>query len=365
MLRRCDLPEKKLVKPMVRHLKRATCLVAAFVPGTLFALLICEAGLRFAGIGTPGAIEEHTPKEDRIARTFDPGDAREPAYVPNSELVYTYPDNPRGYFDDQNRVVGHINELGYRGPAYPLARTPGTKRVAVLGDSFTLGYGVRDEDTFPRTLEETLRESGEGVEVLNFGVSGMHTGHASNYLEHVVVRWKPDVVVLTYFLNDAAREGVGHFFGEATLLPFGLQRHSYLANFAGTTLGRWLNSRQLIAHYRAGYRADSMAWKWVRMRLERMAEFCEDHDMTFVVGVYPVLFRLDGDYPFHGIHQSLADFGKAADIPVIDLLPAVAGRDAVSLHVHATDQHPNEVAQGLVGRYLATALEERGVLAVD
>ena len=78
-------------------------------------------------------------------------------YEPGSELVYAYPDNPRGYFDDANRVVGAINSRGFRGPEPAPDKPPETERIAVVGDSFVLGIGVRDEDTLPACMEAAHR----------------------------------------------------------------------------------------------------------------------------------------------------------------------------------------------------------------
>lgn len=330
--------------------------VLAYLPGTILALLLCEGLLRLMGAGHPGNLAVHTATESTLVGFMIPDVEQRPVYLPNTDLVYTYPDNPRGYFDQHNRVVGHVNALGYRGTAYPMARSGDAVRIAVLGDSFTLGYGVRDEHTFSAVMETALRDAGRDVEVLNFGVSGMNVAHASGYLEGYVARFRPDVAVMTFFLNDADRIGVEHFLNSSLLFPRVAQEHSRLANFVGATIMKQVNSHRLINHYRAGYQPDSLAWKWVCKRLRKMAAFCRDRDITFVLAIYPILFRLDSDYPFAGIHATLEGFAQAEGFPVVDLFPAVAGEDARALVVHPVDHHPNEYAQQRVGTYLAEAL---------
>jgi lysophospholipase L1-like esterase len=72
----------------------------------------------------------------------------------------------------------------------------------VLGDSFTVGYEVSQEQTFAAVLEDRLRTQGLPVEVLNAGVSGFGNAEAAVYLERELLRYEPDVVILAFFGND-------------------------------------------------------------------------------------------------------------------------------------------------------------------
>jgi hypothetical protein len=56
-------------------------------------------------------------------------------------------------------VTFAINQQGLRGPEVSQAKPPGTFRVLGLGDSFTFGTGVREQDTFLRRLEVDLDRS--------------------------------------------------------------------------------------------------------------------------------------------------------------------------------------------------------------
>src|SRR4051812_43341985 len=69
-----------------------------------------------------------------------------------------------------------INSEGMRsGRDFPATKPPGVCRIALLGDSFFMGYEVRFEDSFAAVLEQRLNELGINVEVLNFAVSGFGT----------------------------------------------------------------------------------------------------------------------------------------------------------------------------------------------
>ncbi len=75
------------------------------------------------------------------------------------------------------------------------------------------------------------------------------------------------------------------------------------------------------------------------------------------VVVFPVLQDLDGAYPFEDIHKKIAAFCRDAGIEHVDLLDTYTGRDAASLWVHPTDQHPNEKAHRLAAERIAQHLD--------
>lgn len=94
------------------------------------------------------------------------------------------------------------NSHGLRGTKeYALEKPPGTRRVAVLGDSFTFGEEVSDDETMSAVLGTLL----SGAEVLNFGVHGYGQDQMLLYLQEDAVRYHPDVVVLGYVDIDVER----------------------------------------------------------------------------------------------------------------------------------------------------------------
>jgi hypothetical protein len=78
----------------------------------------------------------------------------------------------------------------------------GVRRIVCVGDSFTMGYEVDAKDCFTNLLEQKLRENGKNVETLNAGVSGFSNAEACIYLENALLRYAPDVVVLSFYSND-------------------------------------------------------------------------------------------------------------------------------------------------------------------
>jgi hypothetical protein len=311
------------------------------------ALVLGEVLCRALGLGAPESFTYREVKAERPDASFP--------YEPHSQLVYEYPDNPRGYFDDDNRVIGHINSLGFRGPEPRDGAARPPLRVVMLGDSFALGFGVRDEHTLPAQLEGELRSRGLDAEVLNLGASDTGTADHVTLLEHYAIGFRPDVVVILFFLNDAERVGTNTLLFRR--LAFGrLRARSYLANAVATTIERAAVTRLMVRHYIEGYEDASPGWVEARSALRRADRLAREHGFDLVVAVHPVFFRLDEGHPFAGIHRTISGFCEAEGIQHVDLLDVFLGLDDTELWVHGTDHHPNEVAHGRSAAVLADHL---------
>ena len=95
------------------------------------------------------------------------------------------------------------NSYGLRGPDDPvIPKPPGTLRILMMGDSYTFGFPVRDEETFCHLIQEGLRAQGLPVEVVNAGVSGYAPTLHYVSLRDQFLEFQPDLVVLWYDLGD-------------------------------------------------------------------------------------------------------------------------------------------------------------------
>jgi acyl-CoA thioesterase-1 len=79
------------------------------------------------------------------------------------------------------------------------------KKLIVLGDSLTEGYGVSKAAAYPALLEKKLHESGKkDWEVVNAGVSGSTTASAISRMKWLF-KSKPQAVLLVLGANDGLR----------------------------------------------------------------------------------------------------------------------------------------------------------------
>lgn len=105
----------------------------------------------------------------------------------------------RGIYEtSESRTFVNINSKGLRDKEYPYKRIPGEKRVLVLGDSFTYGLGVNQQEIFTEVLENQLKDT----EVINAGVMGYSTDQELLWFKEEGVKYKPDLVILVVCGND-------------------------------------------------------------------------------------------------------------------------------------------------------------------
>jgi len=96
----------------------------------------------------------------------------------------------------------HTNRYGTRGGDIPTKQAD-EKRVLTVGDSFTLGMQVRDDETFSALLDESL---GESIRVVNAGVPGYGTEQAIGMMQRLVPTIEADAVLLTVYTGNDLRD---------------------------------------------------------------------------------------------------------------------------------------------------------------
>jgi hypothetical protein len=122
-------------------------------------------------------------------------------------------------------VTVRYNAAGMRDdrPPPPLAKPPGECRIALLGDSYFVGFESAWPTSFAARLEAELAAAGVKARVLNFAVSGFGTAENLVVMQRRVPQWRPDVVVMSWHATDPAdnlRSGLFRLNGD-TLQPTG------------------------------------------------------------------------------------------------------------------------------------------------
>jgi len=169
----------------VSLIRRAAANLALVLGGIIVALLIAEVGLRIANHWYPYFFR------------FDPATG------------WSLRPGAAGYYDREGAAHVSINRAGQRGPDWPLAKPPGTFRVAMIGDSYTEAIQVPYDETFSAVAERRLAAcpalAGRHVEVLDFGVDGFGTAQELVTLRQRALAYSPDAVVLAIFLGNDIR----------------------------------------------------------------------------------------------------------------------------------------------------------------
>jgi hypothetical protein len=102
-----------------------------------------------------------------------------------------------------------VNNAGFRGPQWTIAKPPDTLRIAVIGDSFTEAPQVAYEQTFCAVAERALGGckglGGKKIQVMNFGTDAYGTAQELVTLRRHVWQYSPDLVVLAFFSGNDLR----------------------------------------------------------------------------------------------------------------------------------------------------------------
>jgi len=266
---------------------------------------------------------------------------------------------------EKNGSVYHINELGMRDDLPMEAGDGSLVRVAVLGDSFAFGYGVNQEEVFTTLLEKCLNErapAGVRFDVMNFAAPSYAAQHQPPILEHKVLPWKPDLVVLTYVVNDPETDPIQ--WPQRNFAPirpwqrsaimravFQIENRMDVARLGGGDYTRYLHAK------------GEAKWSSVERAFADIARIGRENDFPVLLLMFPELNVDSWDaYPYRDIHDQVRGEGEKNGFAWFDALRAWSGstppRDFM---VAADDAHPDARAHAL----LADALcgEVPGLLA--
>ncbi len=98
------------------------------------------------------------------------------------------------------------NSKGIRSKVeYNYQRPAGKVRILILGESFTFGTEVGDEETYPYYLQKIL----PSAEVINFGVFGYGFDQMLLYLKEEGLKYNPDIVIIPFLEIDKNRSLLG------------------------------------------------------------------------------------------------------------------------------------------------------------
>jgi len=255
------------------------------------------------------------------------------------------------------------NSAGFRDNVqYSLPITPGKRRISFLGDSFTVGHGVKSvEDRFPNLL----RAQHADWEIHVLAKLGWDTGRELQELEkYQKSGYQFDNVVLVYCLNDVAdlfpewTQAVERIQEESKRGGW-LRRHSFFLDI--------LYHRYMAAHnpyiknyygfVRQGY--EGARWESQQQRLSALQQLVESNGGKFTVVTFPFMQSIGPNYEYGVVHERLDDFWKRLNVPHLDLLSTFGGQSRRQIMVNAYDPHPNEFANSLAARAIEAFLAEQ------
>ena len=271
--------------------------------------------------------------------------------VANPDLSFAHAPNRSAFLMG---VPVSINSEGLRDREFSLEKPPGVYRVMMLGDSTTLGWGVRQEDTAAKLLEPKLNEAlppgFNHVEVINTGVGNYDTVQEVTYYETIGWKYHPDLVVLVFFINDPEPvpvEKKGFLIDRSYLIAFATNRIDGVMRHVGVRPD-WKT------YYASLYDDDRPGFQACKKALISLAASTRSHDAKLLVAILPELHQINGDsYPFRPAHRKIKDVMTAENVSVLELIDGLKDHGPEeTLWVTALDDHPNAKANNLISDQL-------------
>lgn len=126
--------------------------------------------------------------------------------VHKQEWLIFEPNSKAHYQTVEFDYVVNINSLGLRDKEFNIEKG-GKYRILCFGDSWTFGWGVNVENSWPKKLGQYLLANGfENIEVINCGYPGGYTSTYKKSMGKIVPLLKPDLVLVGVLqLDDLAQ----------------------------------------------------------------------------------------------------------------------------------------------------------------
>jgi lysophospholipase L1-like esterase len=262
---------------------------------------------------------------------------------------------------------GKTNSHGFRDLPRRYRKTPGTYRIAVIGDSVTMQSTMQFEDLYATRLRRELADMlpGRRIEILNFGVTGYGTLQELALLHAEVLAFRPDTLLWQFHLNDAIDPlvdggdgGLGKYYSRPTsAVLWSLQRRWHRFQRARSIRARGLENVPSDLQHQV-YR-----WRVIGDAFRDVAETAAENGFEVYVFIYPTWPREDWqEYSpagFAVVDDLVARF-ESFGFATLDLVE-VFRRESPSKYRLAPDDpwHPNRAGHEVIAEELSLWLAPR------
>jgi hypothetical protein len=259
------------------------------------------------------------------------------------------------------------NHLGFREREFAPAPAPDVYRIAVVGDSFTYGQGILEDERLTNRMEQALNEKDANhFEVLNFGRPGANYEANTRNAEIALREAHPDFVLLAWFVNDVddPNDPPPRAWRLASKLHFLINPRSalyFIANDGWWRLQDWWRPPTRPGYYDRYRDPVSPLAVAARERLHRLVRTVENAGVPFGFILWPGVSSAGSrggsseDFLIDQMLRECAERGWRC----LDLRPALARAPAgASLVVNRFDGHPNALANALATRAVLDGFDE-------
>ena len=219
------------------------------------------------------------------------------------------------------------------------------KKILMLGDSITLGWGA--QNTFSYNLEKLLNNN---IQVLNAGIGNTNTYMQINNFFQNYSKYDFDMIVLNFFVNDFEKVIIkkSNFFIE----------NFYSISYFNSKVLKILIKNSLADNYENFYLKTSQDENFVQESLsliKKINEYCKKEKIIFIINYMPELRDMK-NYKFNKQIEIMENFSKQNGIKFINSLDILQNYEDNTLWVTIEDSHYNDKAHLLISKFLKRKL---------
>jgi hypothetical protein len=260
------------------------------------------------------------------------------------------------------------NEFGMHDDPVTIEKPSGTFRIAVLGSSMDMGWGVRYQDTYINQLEQWLGahtacnkvSPARRFEVLNFAVAAYSPMQRLETLRRKVLAFHPDVVIysattldtrlMEIHLCEMLRKNVDLKYDFLREVPALAEVSDY--DLQTDSEGELINKKALKSKLRPLY------WNLYDTTLCAIAADCRVAGIPLVMVIIPRVGKADVPSARAEPVARLKAIASHYGVTVFDLSDTFDGCEPATLEIAASDDHPNALGhrrlfQALAGAFLS------------
>jgi hypothetical protein len=254
------------------------------------------------------------------------------------------------------------NDFGMHDDPVTLKKPDGTFRIAVLGSSIDMGWGVTYEDTYINQLEHWLNAHqarlgytpARRFEVLNFGVAAYSPMQRLETLREKVMSFHPDLMIYSATTNDVRLTEI-HL---CELLRKNIDLLREVITIAGVDheLLRVDSDRELINKARVKRKLQPYYWSLYDATLGAIAADCRTAGLPLVMVIVPRVGKADVPPVRAEPVARLKAIAAHQGLSVFDLTDSFDPFDPASIEIAVGDDHPNELGHRRLFLALARGL---------
>jgi len=258
------------------------------------------------------------------------------------------------------------NAFGMHDDPVTIAKPMGTIRIAVLGSSMDMGWGVRYQDTYINQLEEWLKAHADRkgfspahrFEVLNFAVAAYSPMQRLETLRRKVLAFHPDLVIYSATTLDTRLMEIHlcEMLRKNVDLKYDFLRDlTAVAAVSNDDLrvdseGEIINKRGLKSKLRPWY------WGLYDTTLGAIAAECRTAGLPLVMVIIPRVGKADVPSKRAEPIARLKAIAAHHGLTIFDLSDTFDEFDPAMLEIAASDDHPNATGHRRLFLALARAI---------